>query len=196
MFQIRRLGWFLLAVVSTCAAAEHCSLTVQVNAVRERSYPVKIVVEENNGRRVFVEAISSDPVAICDLGILPVKVVVGGRGCAQVVVSDVPLVWNVTRRLVIGYDDRSCNTGEIPVAACKLLLRFVDQKGRPLPSTVFRMEKPRSQVLTSDIAGRLLVIVGVGADLRGLAQFSGASTVVSYPCYPFSDVKEIFVNVP
>jgi hypothetical protein len=175
--------WILICPV-LIQAASYCSLIVNVDAQRSASVhdPISVVVEEESGQKTE-RLLRRNPVEFCGLGIRPVTVTVGPPGCNQVVVKNVPVVWNKTRTLSIAYDDSPCWSDSIPAAACTFLFRINGAGDRPLPSASLILRGPVAENEHADDYGRILVTVPAGQEFVGMVSASGYQSVqISIPC--------------
>jgi hypothetical protein len=163
-------------------AAGYCSLTVKVESPSGKAVDVRVVIEEENGWKT--EGMTKLGVAeFCGLGIRPVSVTVGPAGCSQVVVRKVPIDWNQPRRISVLYDQGSCNVDTPPVAACALLLRFIDSNRVPINTATLSELKPFARSHSADDYGRILVRIADGQELSGEVLAKGYKPVqISIPC--------------
>jgi hypothetical protein len=97
--------WFTAA--SPLFAREYCSLRIGVVTPDGKHPEAQVQVREKNGRRIEKEQAPGHDLAFCDLGILPVTVIVGLKDC-EVVVSDVYLRWGKPYTLKVVYDEENC----------------------------------------------------------------------------------------
>lgn len=88
-------------------AQEYCSLRAQVVAPNGKRPEAQVEVREEDGRRIEKEQAPGHDLAFCDLGILPVTVIVGLKDC-EVVISDVYLRWGKPYTLKVVYDEENC----------------------------------------------------------------------------------------
>jgi hypothetical protein len=172
---------FILAVTGLRAAG-YCSLSVKVESPSGKVMDVRVVVEEQNGSKT--EKTAREGLAeFCGLGMKPVSVTVGGQGCNQVVVRDIPLRWNETRKVSVLYDLDPCNIDAPPVPACAILFRFIDSKRVPISTAILSEQKPFAQSHVADDYGRILVRIAAGQELSGEALANGYKPVqISIPC--------------
>jgi hypothetical protein len=161
-FWVLSLG---LASASAAAQTTYCSLRVRALSPDGRRPAASIVVEEKSGRKIEKDQESAD-VSFCDLGILPVTVTVGDKGCNQVVVKDVPLEWQEPYLLVVTYDVEPC-VRETPrtFPTCQVLLRVSDAAGHWLKASL----KPDGggAIQETDDAGRARVVMKLDQKLQG-----------------------------
>ena len=195
MFKMNSLS-IVGAILSTCSlgfGAEFCSLQVFVNDASGHNTSVAVVVEEQNGRRN--EQVTTNGVArFCNLGIHAVSVTVGKSRCGQVLISDVPLEWDESRTLSVGYDARLCRDEWMPVAACAFLFRFVDKSDKPMSNTSLVLTRPYAKTILSDSFGRVFVRVPAGRELNAVATSSdNTSKSVAIPCTRENQRVERFV---
>jgi hypothetical protein len=112
-------------------------------------------------------------VKFCDLGIVPVTVMVGDPACNQVIVRNVPLEWQQTRELRILYEREPCLIDRPPVAACSILYRFADPGGKWIRGISVQVDRPRPEKLRGDVFGRVLVSIAADEELRAFAAAHG-----------------------
>ncbi len=128
---------YFLGAAPSLAAKDYCSLRVRVLAPNGQRPLVLVTVYEKSGRKVEKRQGPSEDLQFCDLGIEPVTVVVGLKGCNQVVINDVPLSWQEPYTLKVIHDYVSCmrEEGPPPKPVCEVLLRIarhrrkVDRQG-------------------------------------------------------------------
>ena len=152
------------------AARDYCSLKVRVLAPANGKVEVPVVVKERNGRTIEREQdLGSEDVLFCDLGILPVTVIVGQRGCNQTTVEDVPLSWQKTYNLVVNYDYVACmqETVPPPVPYCEILLRVKKPDGEWIKEATIKFDNPAYPERQTDSAGRSLFSVKAHGSVRG-----------------------------
>lgn len=172
----------LIIAVTGLRAAGYCSLRVKVESPSGKMVDVHVVVEEQNGSKIEKTTVKG-LAEFCGLGIKPVSVTVGGQGCNQVVVRDVPLRWNETREVSVRYDLDPCNVDPPPVAVCAILFRFIDSKRVPVDTVTLNEQKPFAQLHPTDDYGRILVRIAAGEAISGEALADGYKPVqISIPC--------------
>lgn len=152
--------------------ADYCSLVVRVLDRQGEDTEAWVTVEERDGRRLREEN-APGGLRFCDLGILPVTVMVGDPACNQVIVRNVPLEWRQTRELRILYDREPCLIDRPPVAACRILYRFADPGGNWVKGVSLRVDSPYPEELRGDSFGRVLVRIAAGEELRAQAMADG-----------------------
>lgn len=180
-----------LLVGATTMAQGSCSLTVRVVSPDGRRPEAPISVREHDGRTVEKEQVpGKGDVQFCDLGILPVTVIVGSDGlCNQVTVRDVPLAWDQPYKLTVTYDPEACSISHripMPIPQCELLFRVSDSEGRWLPGVRLTMKasfavvtggemrsSPRQAEDTADRYGRARFLPARGSSIRGTASGDG-----------------------
>ena len=118
-------------------AREYCSLRVEVVAPNGKRPEAQVEVREKDGRRTEKEQAPGHDLTFCDLGILPVTVIVGQKDC-EVVVSDVYLRWGEPYTLKVVYDQENCMDERPlpPQPLCETLLRVNFQDGVEGPTQV------------------------------------------------------------
>lgn len=159
-------------IASNSWSADYCSLVVKVIDRQGRDTEAWVTVEERDGRRLREEN-APGGVRFCDLGILPVTVMVGDPACNQVIVRNVPLEWQETRELRILYEREPCLVDRAPVAACGILYRFADPGGNWIRGVSVTVESPRPEKLEGDSFGRVLLRIVAEEELRALAAAEG-----------------------
>jgi hypothetical protein len=176
----------LLAAASAPAAGQDfCPLVVHVmdpGGKLVSGVPVK--VEEKSGRAVS-STVEKGEVRFCDLGVLHVTVSVGfPSGCNYTVVQNVPLVWSLTRKLDITYDEGVCRVdGPPPILLCAVLFRFADENGKWLPGVGFAPPVSRFPGLRSDSYGRSMVRAADGEEVHTSTDKPGyLPQVIQFKC--------------
>lgn len=164
-----------LWLASPSWSTDYCSLIVKVVNGQGQETEAWVTVEERDGRRLREENVPGG-VRFCDLGILPVTVMVGDPACNQVVVRNVPLYWGETRELKVFYDRDPCLIDPPPVAACRILYRFADPEGNWVRKLTLKVDSPRPEKLETDSFGRVLVRIAAGEELRAVATAEGHRT--------------------
>ena len=104
-----------------------------------------------------------------DLGISPVTVTIGDPACNQVIVRNVPVGWAKTRTLRVIYDREPCMIDLPPVAACRILFRFMDSQHNWVKGVSLKVESPYAETLKADNFGRVLVRIAAHEELRATA---------------------------
>lgn len=155
---MHRFVLLITLALASAAAQDYCSLIVQV--VDPNGNPisgVSVALQEATGRVESATAENGEA-RFCDLGVLGVAVSVGSSSGCQTVVRNLPLDWQLTRRIKMMYDRAPCLVdGPSPVLLCSLLLRFTDGSGRWISGVGFNPGVPRSPNLRSDSYGRAMV---------------------------------------
>jgi hypothetical protein len=85
------IGLCLLGAPVVFCAQSYCSLKIQVLTPDGKSPAALVEVREENGRKIEKEQIPGHDLEFCDLGILPVTVVVGIKDC-ELRISEVYLL--------------------------------------------------------------------------------------------------------
>jgi hypothetical protein len=176
MEQLYKVGQLILLVAYSAAGASPgtCSLAVGVHLPDGRRLEVPISVVEENGR---VEDKWQEPgegdVMFCDLGILPVTVIVGSSGrCHQTTIRKVRLFWEETYRLVVTYDPLACpETVRLP--NCRVLFRVQDPLGNWIPGAHVSISSPVETNETTDVYGRASMVIRTATHLRGEVDAAG-----------------------
>ena len=155
--------------------------------------PVSVI--EKNGRREEKSQDTSGDVQFCDLGILPVTVVVGQKGCNQIVVKDVPLSWRQPYTLHVTWDWEPCQKDAVPPPKplCQVLFRIADSDGKWIKKAAVTLREPALPQLRTDSAGRVFFIVGLNDRVRGTVGAPGyVLKKFSFACTEFPGHEEIF----
>jgi len=160
-----------LNVAPSLLAKDYCSLKVRVVAPNGKQFPVYVAVYEQSGRKIEKEQAPPHDLQFCDLGILPVKVVVGTKGCHEIVVDNVRNYWQEPYTLTVTYDPEHCmrELPPPPKALCEVLFRISGADGKWLNKANVKFEKPSLQPLETDSAGRALLITGLDNNIQGSA---------------------------
>ena len=161
----RIVGSLMLLIGLLQGADNYCSLVVGVQRINV-SEEALVTVEEEDGTTQHL-ATSGGEAKFCNLGIRPVLVTVGRPGCNQVIVKDVQLNWNYSRRIRVIYDQSGCNVDAPPVAACAFLFRFVDSGRQPVRGVALRTREPFPGVYSADEYGRIFLRIAAGQELVG-----------------------------
>ncbi len=163
----------LFAAATGAVAQTYCSLVVKIVDPNGREVPEAAVsLSEENGRIVKAEN-QRGGVRFCDLGLLPVTITVGSPSCNQVTVRNVPLQWGSTKTIKIIYDAAPCLRDLPPVAACKILFRFSDDRGKWISGVVLDPPVSTADPSRSDDSGRILVRIAAGTELRAMTKRDG-----------------------
>jgi len=169
------ISW--LAAASPLAAQDYCSLKVRVLTPKGERPEALVAVQERNGRNLEKEQGLSDDVQFCDLGLLPVTVVVGLKGCNQIVVNDVPLSWREPYLLTVTWDFEPCleEKPPAPVPVCEVLFRVSGPDGRWLDKATVSFDAPTRPPLQTDSSGRARTLISVDQRLEGSVSVPGNS---------------------
>ena len=170
---------------SSLLAQDYCSLRVRVLAPNGKPFPVYVTVYEKSGRVIEKEQAPPDDVQFCDLGILPVKVVIGPKGCHEITVDDVRNYWREPYTLAVTYDPEHCMRELLPPPQpiCEVLLRISGLTGEWVDKATVTFQKPSLQPLRTDSAGRALLIAGLSKNIKALATAPGyVSKAFSVAC--------------
>jgi len=184
----------LLFAVPSSGAQDYCSLRVRVLAPNGQRPEAPVSVIETNGRTEEKAQDTSKDVQFCDLGILPVTVVVGQKGCDQVVVKDVPLSWQEPYTLLVTYDVQKCTQDHLPPPkpVCQVLLRIAGSDGKWIRKAAVTLSEPALPQLQTDSAGRAFLLVGLDDRVRGSVGAPGYATKeFSFGCSGFPGHEEI-----
>lgn len=158
--------WSILILLCGVVNAEsYCSLVVSVDRVGS-SRELPITVQEVSGRKIEQSTVDGTA-SFCGLGLAAVTVTVGSPGCRQVVVRNVSLAWQETRQLRVVHDTSTCNRGEMPVAACSMLLRIVGVDQNGIQGARLVANAPFSRTHLGDDYGRIFERVAAGKSWVG-----------------------------
>jgi hypothetical protein len=201
MGRLHRLGvflafvFYLLSSPFPLAAKGYCSLTISVLNPKGQRIEVPIEVREKKGRTVSKQQLpATGEVQFCDLGILPVDVIVGIEGCNQVLIRDVPLDWEEPYRLKVMYDSEPClrDSPHPPKPYCKVLLRVADADGRWITKANIKFDQPGRKELITDSAGRAFGLLIVNDTLSGAVSAPGYGvTKFSIRCAEVENQEEL-----
>jgi hypothetical protein len=166
------------AAASPVAAQDFCSLKVRVLTPNGQRLEVPIAVREKNGRNIEKKQGLAEDVKFCDLGISPVTITVGLKGCYEIVVNEVPLFWKEPYTLKVIYDYKPCQRDLLPPPEplCEVLFRIRDSNGRWVNSAKIDIDEPHKSRLQTDNAGRGHLFVKVAQTLRGTVSATGYAT--------------------
>jgi hypothetical protein len=169
------LAFYLMSAAGPVAAQDYCSLHVRVRTPSGQRLEVPVEVREKNGRKTEKEQTPTVDVSFCDLGILPVTVVVGIEGCNQVVITDVPLKWKQPYTLKVTYDVAPCMDHRVPSPTpyCEVLLRVMGSDGKWIGNATVNFDDPSRPQLHTDSAGRAYDLVKLNRILKGTASAPG-----------------------
>ncbi len=188
------VAWCLLGSSPVPAAQGYCSLNVRVQTPDGHQQPaVSVEVQERNRRKIEKEEGVTGDVQFCDLGILPVTVVVGLHRCNQVAVNDVPLSWKRPYTLYVTYDFEPCvrDLPPPPTPYCKVLLRVKGSDGKWVRDATVKYD-PDHPALQTDSAGRAFTVVTLNKNLRGSISAPGYSLkTFSIACSELRSQEEI-----
>lgn len=183
----------LLFAAPLLAAQEYCSLSVRVLAPNGRRPEAPVSVTEKNGRTEDKMQDTLQDLQFCDLGILPVTVVVGQKGCEQVVVKDVIISWNKPYTLQVTYDAEKCTEERLPPPKplCQALFRVVGPDGKWIKGAAVETGKSGTSVLQTDSAGRAFLLVAMNESVRGTVSAPGyLPKEYSFACAEFPGHEE------
>lgn len=169
------MGIFCFSLPPSLLAQNYCSLSVRVLAPNGKPFPVFVTVYENSGRKIEKEQSPPKDVRFCDLGILPVKVVVGTKGCHEITVDGVRNYWQEPYTLKVTYDPEHCMRETLPPPKpfCEVLFRVSGPHGHWIDKATLRFERPSLQPRQTDSAGRALLTVGLDDNIRGSVSAPG-----------------------
>jgi hypothetical protein len=167
--------WF---VTPSLFAREYCPLTVQVVTPNGKRPEAQVEVREKNGRRIEKEQAPGRDLTFCDLGILPVTVIVGLKDC-EVVVSDVYLRWGEPYTLRVTYDQENCmdDRPKPTKPLCQTLLRVNSPDKKWVNGATVKFDDPSREPLQTDEAGRALFSLVKGDTAQGFLSAPGFETL-------------------
>lgn len=153
---IRSLIVLGVAASLSAVGATYCSLEVRVIDESGQDIEATVKVAEP-GRQVREQLFEGVPVRFCDLGIRPVKVIVGVEGCNRVVIEDVHLDWGETARLLVVYRYYPCDRRLPSPPGCNVLLRVRSAKVWAKEIPIFSGPDKRFKVGETDEFGRWMM---------------------------------------
>ena len=167
----------VLLCIPVAAAQSYCSLTVQVETKAGLRPEVPVTVLESNGRKIEKEQSPTKSVHFCDLGILPVTVIVGVNGCNQVVINDVPLSWHEPYTLKVTHDYESCMKETLPPSRpkCKILFRVMNSRKEWVSKGTIDFDTGKRAPLHTDNSGRAFLSADIDGKIEGFASAAGLS---------------------
>jgi hypothetical protein len=173
------------------SAKDYCSLRVQVVAPNGKYPEAQVEVREENGRNIKKEQAPGHNLEFCDLGILPVTVVVGLKEC-EVVVSDVYLRWGRPYTLKVVYDQENCmdERPPPPKPLCHVLLRVNSQDEKWVNNATVKFEGRPWPAIQTDAGGRALFSLVKGETVQGSVAASGFGTTKFSVACPEARVQE------
>lgn len=182
MQRIIYFGMALLCVVTTSHAETFCSLTVLVRSPKGSpigGVPVE-AIESQTGRALRTRSDDRGESLLCDLSVLPVRIVVGTPNCLQVEASSFPIFWGKNYASV-PYDTGAnmCQVDLPKDANCRIAMRVLDQGGKAVPAALITFDSipPQQGTPTQrrrvDEYGRVLLIPQFGVTVNGWAEAPG-----------------------
>src|SRR5215472_9750401 len=158
----------LVGSATPVVAQDYCSLKVRVLTPPDARPEVPVVVKERNGRTIEMEqGPNSEDVLFCDLGMLPVTVIVGQEGCNQITIKDVPLSWKKMYSLVVNYDYGACMRETFSIPYCERLLRVKGTDGKWVKEAKIKFNDPAFPERGTDSAGRSLFSLKLHGNVGG-----------------------------
>jgi len=191
------LCYLLTSGSVSMAAKEYCSLNVKViDPQGEEVLPgERVVVEEKAGRKIEKRYVQGG-VRFCDLGIEPVTLTVGLPGCNQVIVRDVPLIFEEMVTSLVISDSQACSNAYpfVPTFGCSFLFRTVDPSGNPVAAS---LESPSfKKAFQSDSAGRVMVHPEWKEQMQGTIRAPGyIPQEVRLDCTPENQRVERYITM-
>jgi hypothetical protein len=186
--------FFLMVLISSGSrASDHCSLNVIVKNSHGQEIDASIRVVEANGRVIRKE---NEPggARFCDLGIMPVLVIVGDASCNEVTVRNVPVDLTSEARLHVTYDIDACLADPPPIPVCRLLVRVFAEHGSALAGATVKLLSPVERRLTADAYGRTLLSADFGSRIRAVVSAEGyKETNVEFQCTQNTRLQEKLV---
>ncbi|MEW5979098.1 MAG: hypothetical protein AB1898_25160 [Acidobacteriota bacterium] len=186
---------FLIASMGASPAEDHCSLIVKVVNLQDLEVEAFITVTEKNGR-VHKKENEIGGARFCDLGILPVTLVVGKGLCQQVTVRDVQLTWRKTTLLKVIYQREPCmsDSPRSPEPGCDVLLRIIDKQRTAISGASVRLKLSPQQEFTADPHGRVMLGAKSGSNLEGTVIREGYLPVdFKFPCSRGDSLQEHYL---
>lgn len=168
---------FLFAGFPT--AQDHCSLIVTVDEPAGRGIGVDVTVMTADGRKVRKGTVPGDDGAkFCDLGILPVTVVVGNEMCSQVILRNVQLQWSKTTTSRVFLDRSRCmiDGPPPPVPVCEVFLQVRDPNDDWVNKATVSLKTPFEGHYATDKYGRVRLLVKRETELTGSISIKGYRT--------------------
>lgn len=185
--------FLIVGALRTAVGADYCPLVVRVLSPDGRRVEALVSVEEKGGHVVEKDPTLED-VRFCDLGIAPVTVKIGADGtCNQVVVRDVPLLWQEQYLLKVTYDLGPCldDLPHPPVPVCHVLFRVSGVNGSWVNKASIRFQQPQLSARETDSAGRALLVLKSGDRVEGTVSSSEyTSKPFELSCSPSEPVRE------
>jgi hypothetical protein len=169
---------YFFGATPALVAKDYCSLKVVVHTPKGQRLEVPVTVYEKSGRKVEKRQTLSEDVQVCDLGIQPVKVVVGLEGCNQIVVKDVALFWEEPYTLKVTYDFEHCmkEKPHPPTPVCEVLFRIAGPDGRWIDKATLKFDASTLTPLLTDGAGRAFLVTKLTDQLVGSVSAAGYAT--------------------
>jgi hypothetical protein len=184
---------FTLCVTPSSQAQDYCSLRVRVIAPDGRRFAdVLVAVNEPNGRTLEKWQKSKQDVEFCDLGVSPVTVTVGLKGCNPIVVNGVRLFWQEPYTLKVIYDMEHCmrETPPPPKLLCQILFRVRDSAGEWIKNAELKFANSVHSKFQTDNAGRALFSMGLNDQIQGTASAPEHATKTFSVTCSESEVRE------
>lgn len=172
------IALYLLSSSGALGAQGYCSLKVQVLSPNGERPEAQVEVQEQNGRKIHKEQAPGHDLEFCDLGVLPVKVIVGLKDCS-VTISDVYLRWQRPYTLKVTYDQKNC-MDERPKPSkplCQVLLRVNSSSQEWINGATVKFDEPSLSPIQTDDAGRALFVGLKGDSVRGSISAPGFATL-------------------
>lgn len=184
-----------LVCFSANAQSTYCAFEVLVRSPSGKPVTGVTVALIRRSKAIFSESVTdAQGVArLCDAPLEYMDVVVGRDVCGSVLVRHLKHTWPETRRVYVTYVDDPCDHFGVE-SVCRILLRIVDNAGRPLEGVGFNGVPPnQDEHRVSDIFGRLYYSLMRGQTLEGTVSKEGKRPArVSTSCV---DDKEITVHL-
>ena len=171
------IALYLFSSAGALGAQKYCSLKVQVLSPDGERPAALVEVREQNGWKTEKEQAPGHDVEFCDLGILPVTVIVGLKDCA-VTVSDVYLRWKRPYTLKVTYDQENCmdDRPKPPKPLCQVLLRVNSSNKKWISGATVKFDEPSLSPIQTDDAGRALFSLLKGDSVTGSIGAPGYGT--------------------
>jgi hypothetical protein len=179
------VGFGLCFATAAKGADQYCAFAVKVsNALGKPLAGISVAMIQREGKEVGHEVLTdvAGRARLCDAPMESVDIIVGVDICGAVAIKQVTPSWPVTKQLYFTYEAQGCNHfGDIP--SCTILLRVLDEVGRPVPDAVWTADGISGRSTSSDRFGRIFQSMDVGRILMGVVTKRGIAPVnVSVPC--------------
>jgi hypothetical protein len=161
--------------LSAAETGAYCAFEIKVREPSGKAFPGVPVGLVRSGTQIAQSQTDATGVArICDAPLGAVDIVVGFDICGSVLVRHVVPLWLRSRQVSVTYTRAACEFVSFPTV-CHLLLRIVDDEGRPVPEAHFgsKSDGRGSELGVSDDLGRVFVSLDAREALEGVVTKSG-----------------------